>query len=369
MNRFFNIIRKELYHVFRDRRTLLVLFGIPVMQILIFGYVITNDFKDIGVAVMDQSDDPDSKALTAKIFASGFFKFSGAIHSEEEIHKAFRKGSIRAVFVIEPDFSERMMQGELARVKIITDASDPNLANTIVNYLSGIVRNYAIGTGVNPSRLLVLHAEPRMVFNEKLIGAYMFVPGTLALILMLISALLTSISLTREKESGTMEVLLVSPLRPIQIILGKVTPYVLLSFINGIVILIIGALVFDLPIRGSIPLLFFELLLYITLALSLGIFISNISSSQQNAMFISLFALMLPAVLLSGFIYPVENMPLILQWLSALVPPRWFIVILKDIMMKGNGLAYVWDETLILLGMTLLFLLASIVKFKERLTA
>jgi ABC-2 type transport system permease protein len=189
----------------------------------------------------------------------------------------------------------------------------------------------------------------------------------MAMILMLISALMTSISITREKEMGTMEVLLVSPLKPIQIILGKVTPYIGLAFTNAIIILLMGYFVFELPVNGSMILLLLETVLFITLALSLGIFISTVAKNQQMAMFISMLALMLPTILLSGFIFPIENMPKILQWISTLMPPRWFIVILKNIMLKGNGFLYVWKETLILLGMTLVFIGLSVKRFKIRL--
>jgi ABC-2 type transport system permease protein len=188
-----------------------------------------------------------------------------------------------------------------------------------------------------------------------------------ALILMLISALLTSISVTREKELGTLEVILVSPLRPAQIIVGKVAPYVFLAFLNGLIILLLGYFVFGLPMSGNLVLLLFELLLYVILSLALGILISTIAKTQQIAMFISLFALMLPTILLSGFIFPIENMPVILQLISAILPPRWFIIILKDIMLKGNGLAYVWHETLILIIMTVVLLAAAIKKFSIRL--
>lgn len=195
----------------------------------------------------------------------------------------------------------------------------------------------------------------------------MFVPGTMALILMLISAMMTSISIAREKEMGTMEVLLVSPLKPLQIILGKVTPYVALSFINAVTIIILGNTVFDVPVKGSLLLLMGESLLFILLALSLGILISTVSKTQQVAMFISLFALMLPTILLSGFIFPIESMPEVLQWISAIMPPRWFIVIIKNIMLKGAGLAFVWKETLILIAMITFFIIMSVKKFKIRL--
>jgi ABC-2 type transport system permease protein len=206
-----------------------------------------------------------------------------------------------------------------------------------------------------------------MYFNQGLKGVYMFVPGTIAMILTLISALMTSISITREKEVGTMEALLVSPLKPIHIILGKVTPYILLSFIDAIVILLLGYFIFDLPFNGHLILLLLEMILYVILSLSLGIFISTIAKSQQTAMFISMIALMLPTLLLSGFIFPIENMPIVLQGLSLIIPPRWFITILKNIMLMGTGILFVWKETLILLSMTIFFMTLSVKRFKIRL--
>lgn len=367
MSRLISLVKKEFNHIFRDRRTLLILFGIPIMQILIFGYVVNSDFKNIGIAVLDQSGDVHTQKILNKIFSSGYFNFSGNIHDQQGISDQFKTGKIKAVLVFESDFGKKLDNEQSANIQIITDASDPNVANTTVGYVSGIIRSYQAELTGQTTGQVIVEPQYRMVFNETLISAYMFVPGTMALILMLISALLTSISVTREKELGTLEVILVSPLRPAQIIIGKVAPYVLLAFFNGLIILLLGYFVFGLPLSGSLVLLLAELLLYITLSLSLGILISTIAKSQQIAMFMSLFVLMLPTVLLSGFIFPIENMPLILQWISAILPPRWFIIILKDIMLKGNGLAYVWDETLILLGMTLIFLFAAIRKFSIRL--
>jgi len=367
MNRFLSLVRKEFNHIFRDKRTLLILFGIPVMQILIFGYVVNSDFKNIGIAVLDESGDTHTQKIMNKIFSSGYFNFTGNIYDEQGISDQFKTGRVKAVLVFEPDFGKKIDNGQPASIQVITDASDPNVANTTLGYVSGIVRSYQAGLGGQGAGQLIVEPQYRMVFNENLTSAYMFVPGTMALILMLISALLTSISVTREKELGTLEVILVSPLRPSQIIIGKVTPYVLLAFLNGLVILLLGYFIFGLPVLGSLTLLLGELLLYITLSLALGILISTIAKSQQNAMFMSLFVLMLPTVLLSGFIFPIENMPVILQWISAILPPRWFIIILKDIMLKGNGLTYVWDETLILVLMTLVLLVAAIRKFSIRL--
>jgi ABC-2 type transport system permease protein len=212
-----------------------------------------------------------------------------------------------------------------------------------------------------------ISVEYRMFYNEKLRSANMFVPGTIALILMLISALMTSVSITREKENRTMEVLLISPLRPIQIILGKVIPYLALAFADAIVIIGVGYFIFDVPVRGNVVLLFSLCLLFILLALSIGITISTVARTQQAAMLISLAGLMLPTILLSGFIFPVENLPKILQWISILMPPRWFLLALKDIMLKGVGLVYIWKEILIMIAMLAAFILISVKKFKIRL--
>lgn len=242
------------------------------------------------------------------------------------------------------------------------------MANIIVNYTTGIIQNYTqsmLPDGVQGVGMV--NITTRMVFNNNLQGVYMFIPGIMAMILLLISALMTSISIVKEKETGTMEVLLVSPLRPWQIVTGKVVPYVLLSFINAIVILLMGDIVFGMPVRGSWIFLLAESMLFIFLALSLGILISTLTSNQQTAMMISLVALMLPTILLSGFIFPIENMPKILQWLAQIMPPKWFITIIKAIMIKGGGLLMVWKETLVLLVMSGVFLGLAIKKFKVRL--
>ncbi|MCK5822184.1 MAG: ABC transporter permease, partial [Bacteroidales bacterium] len=277
MRLFVNFVSKEFKHIFRDRMTLIVLFGIPVIQLLIFGYVITNDFKDIGIAVYDQSNDLHTSRITNKVFSSGYFINSGQIHSDQQIEEQFKSGSVRAVLVFPADFSNDLENENYAEIQIITDASDPNLAKTIVGYLSGIIQQYQIQELSMVVGSMGAQPEIRMSFNEELEGPYMFIPGTMALILMIIGSLLTSVSVAREKELGTMEVLLVSPLKPSLIILGKVTPYIILSSINALVILLMGILVFGLPVVGSLGLLMFELLLFILLSLSLGIFISTMA--------------------------------------------------------------------------------------------
>lgn len=364
--RLFNFLAKEFKHIFRDRRSMLILFGMPIIQLMLFGYVITNEIKDANIAILDKSKDAATQRIVTALGAPKFFNHTLDLTNESQIDPVLRANKVRMVVVFEPNFEKRLMEEKRANVQIITDATEPNIASSSVNYTTSII-NKAVNEyyGQDINRGVVV--QPRMIYNEKQMNVFMFVPGTMALILMLISAMMTSITIAREKESGTMEILLVSPLKPVQIIVGKVLPYFLLSFINAVVILLLSRFVFGLPILGSVTLLLAESMLFILMALSLGIFISTAASGQQQAMFISMFALMLPTMLLSGFIYPVENMPQWLQVVCNLMPPRWFIIIIKNIMLKGSSFVEVMRETLVICGFTLLFIAMSVKKFKIRL--
>jgi ABC-2 type transport system permease protein len=367
MKRFWGFVIKEFHHIFRDRRTLLILFGMPIAQMMLFGYVITNELKDVKLAVLDNSKDNTTQRIIEKLTSSGYFVLERNLKSEDEIASCLREGKIREIIVFEPEFEKKLEREGMASVHIITDASEANTASLMYSYTSGIIQDFVNKENRSQVQPMQITTKSRMMYNENLESVFMFVPGTMAMILMLISALLTSISIVREKELGTMEVLLVSPLKPIQIVVGKVTPYVVLSFINAVSIITLGYFVFGLPVAGSLLLLMAECMLFIMMALSLGILISTSTNSQQTAMFLSMLGLMLPTILLSGFIYPIENMPKVLQWLCYIVPPRYFIIIIKNIMLKGTGFAYVWKETLVLLGMTLFFIALSARKFKVRL--
>ena len=367
MKNFLGFIKKEFLHILRDFRTLIILFGLPVVQILIFGFVIRNEIQDVKIAILDHSKDEVTLELTNKILSSGFFLLNKNLSDNDEIEDIFRKGKVREIIIFESNFAGRLEREGLAAVQVIADASDPNSASLVVNYTIGILSDYTKKMNKTISKPLQITPQVRMMYNPDLKSSFMFVPGTMALILMLVSAMMTSISIAREKEQGTMEVLLTSPLRPVQIVIGKVMPYVLLSCINAIVIISLGYFVFGLPIKGNLSLLFGETVLFISLALSLGILISTMAKSQQVAMFMSVFALMLPTILLSGFIFPVENMPGILQWLTYIVPPKYFIEILRSIMLKGTSFINVWKQTVVLAGMTSVFILISVLKFKIRL--
>lgn len=366
MKRFIGFIKKEFYHIFRDKRSLFILFGMPVAQILLFGFAITNEINNVDIAVLDYARDNESQKIIEKIKASTYFHVENEILNEKAIEEEFKKGKIKAVLLFEKDFAKKLQTEKKATVQVITDATEPNVASTIANYTQSIIQNYQNQKStVQKSNGVII--QSRMLYNPELKSVFNFVPGVMTVILMLVSAMMTSISITREKELGTMEILLVSPLKPFQVILGKVFPYVFLSIINAIVIVSMGYFIFGMPINGSVFLLAFESILFIITALSLGILISTISNTQQTAMMISLMGLMLPVIILSGFIFPIASMPLPMQVISNIIPAKWFIIIVKSIMLKGVGLEYIFKETLILVGMTLLFMGLSIKNYKTRL--
>ncbi len=367
MKRFIGFIQKEFYHIFRDRRSLFILFGMPIAQILLFGFAITNEISNVDIAILDHSKDATTQEIINKISASKYFRIKQFLNMESEIESVFKKGKVKAILNFEQDFSQNLIKYHNATVQVITDATDPNTANTINNYISAILQNYLQDKNKDIKIAYQIIPETKLLFNPELKSVYMFVPGVMTVILMLVSAMMTSISITREKELGTMEVLLVSPLKPFQVIIGKVVPYIFLSIINATIIILLSLFVFNMPVQGSLILLGLESVLFIITSLALGILISTASASQQTAMMISLMGLMLPTILLSGFIFPISSMPMVLQIISNIVPAKWFIIIVKGIMLKGVGLDFIWKENLILMAMTLFFIGISVKNYKVRL--
>ncbi|MGM1056480.1 MAG: ABC transporter permease [Bacteroidota bacterium] len=367
MKRFIGFVKKEFYHIFRDRRSMFILFGMPVAQILLFGFAITNEINNVEIGILDKSKDHETLKIINKINASEYFSVAYVVENENEIEAVFKKGEVKAFLVFEEGFAENLQALHLGKIQIITDATEPNTANTIVNYVQSIIQHYQQELNSTSAPGIQIDIQTRMLYNTELKSVFNFLPGVMTVILMLVSAMMTSISITREKELGTMEILLVSPLKPFQVIIGKVFPYIFLSIINALVILILGVTVFAMPIEGSLILLAFETVLFIITALSLGILISTIAETQQAAMMISLMGLMLPVILLSEFIFPISSMPAPLQYISHFIPAKWFIVILKGILLKGVGLVYLWKETVILVIMAVFLIALSIKKYKIRL--
>ena len=367
MKRFIGFVKKEFYHIFRDKRSMFILFGMPIAQIMLFGFAITNEINNVKIAILDKSKDIETQKIIQKISNSSYFDIEQELTSESQIESVFKKGKVKAVLVFEKDFIKQLQTQKNGKVQVIADATDPNMANTISNYITSILQNFIQEKNKNNKPTLQIQTQTQLFYNPSMKSVFTFVPGVMTVILMLVSAMMTSISITREKELGTMEILLVSPIKPFQVIIGKVFPYIFLSIINAAVILLLGYFVFEMPIEGSLFLLAIESILFIICALTLGILISTLSDSQQTAMMISLFGLMLPVILLSGFIFPISSMPLPLQVISNIIPAKWFIIIIKAIMLKGSGIALIWKETLVLVGMTILFTVISIKKYKIRL--
>lgn len=366
MKVFIAFVKKEFFHILRDKRTLLILFGMPIVQVLIFGYAVTNDFKGAAIAVFDQSKDDLSMELVDRLEVSGHFKMVKSIKNQADIHDAFKAGAIKLAVIIPPDFSSKFYGEGNAPVQFIADGTEPNTATMLINYASLMLRQFQAKKQEGYVMPFSINIETQMVYNPELKSVYMFVPGVMTMILLLISAMMTSLTLAREKELGTMELLLVSPLHPLLIIIGKVTPYILLSMIIGLFILAMGVFIFGVPVIGSLALLLLLSLLFIITCLALGIFISSMTNNQQTAMIVSLMALMMPTMLLSGFVFPIESMPKLLQGISYIVPAKYFIVILKDIMLKGSPFSFIWKEVAFLGVITLIFLGLSLRSFKIR---
>ena len=299
--------------------------------------------------------------------SSEYFIIRENLQTSKDYEAIFQKGEVDLIVVFESGFHEKLMRGEGPVVQLLGDATNPNNSNQLIGFVSAIIADYQSRLFAGQAPPFQISTDVRMLYNPELESAYYFVPGVITVILMLISALMTSITIAKEKEFGNMEMLLVSPLKPGMIIFGKTIPYILLSFINACSILLLGYIVFDMPLQGNMVLLIFEVLVFITTSLALGILISTITQNQQSALMISLVGLMLPTILLSGFIFPIESMPEVLQYFSHIVPAKWFIQVIKDIMLKGVGLSIVWPQTLILLGMATFLLIVSISRFKIRL--
>ena len=367
MKQFLSFVKKEFFHIWRDKRTMFILLGMPVVQIVIFGFALTNEVKNSKIAILDNSKDAATASLSAQLDASRYFDLEKNLTSFNQVAEEFKKGKIKLAVVFPPHFGEDLQHFNKAQVQLIADAADPNTANQLTNYASAIIMDYQDRITDNRKLPYSINTEMKMLYNPQLKGAFNFVPGVMAMVLLLVCTMMTAITIVKEKEMGTMEIMLVSPMRPQMVVLAKAVPYLLLSIINIASILLLSVFVLEVPINGSLVLLVVESILFILVSLSLGLLISAGAASQQTAMFISLVALFLPTIMLSGFMFPVENMPLPLRVVSNIVPAKWYYSIVKSVMIKGLGIGGVWKETLILGGMMVFLLTMAIKKFKIRL--
>jgi len=344
------------------------MFGLPVAQIVLFGFALTSEVKDITLTVIDQSGDVNTQQLISKIKSSVYFVVNESSRDYNRIEDDFKKGRAKCALIFPARFGDDLRHGGKVQLQIITDGSDPNTAKTVVNYITAITTAYQ--QQVSPTQRLpfVIVPETRMLYNEEGNGSLNFIPGVMALVLMIVCTALTSVSVVREKELGTMEILLVSPFKPLMVLIAKAIPYLILSLANFILILVLAVFVLDVAIKGSIILLFLESMLFIITCLSLGLLISNTTNSQQTALLLSMMGMMIPTMIFTGFMFPLENMPKVFQVISNVIPSRWYFLIVKAVMLKGLGFSYVWKETLVMLGMTVAALTIALRNFKTRLS-
>ena len=367
MKQLLSFIRKEFRHIFRDKTTVMILLLMPVIQIILFGFAMSTEVKNTKVVIVANQMDEITRALIEKIYASQFFEIAMIAHNSGDVDNAFRDGTAKLAIIFENGFSKKLTHDGKAHIQLIADATDPNAATSFVFYAGNIINSYQQELMPVQSAAGMIQPEVKMLYNPQMISAYNFVPGVLGMIMLLICAMMTSIAIVREKEMGTMEILLVSPMKPIYIVLSKIAPYFVLSCINFATIILLSVFVLNVPVAGSFASLIVVSLIYIFVSLALGLLISTLTSSQLAAMMISGMALMIPVMLLSGMIFPVENMPTWLQWISNFVPARWYISAAKSIMIKGLGITSVLKELSVLSVMGITLLLISLKKFKIRL--
>jgi ABC-2 type transport system permease protein len=363
MNRILlSIVRKEFIHIIRDKQTLVIAILMPIMMLFLYGYAINMEMKQINVGIVDLSATPQSRNIIERLTATDFFNITIVNPRYADYEEIFKFRKVRALLIIPEKYASDLVSKHKTALQLLIDASDPNAANYINNYFSTIAFNETMR--INHSNFSLFTIEPRILYNPDMRSANFFVPGLIAVILILVSALLTSIAVVREKENGTMEQLIVSPVRAYQIIIGKVLPYSLLGYINGIMILTLGSLIFEVHINGSILFINFVMLIYVLTGMSVGLLISTTTSSQQIALMATLMLTILPTVLLSGFIFPVQSMPEILRFVSYMIPATYFLEIIRGVILKGNGMAELYQPVLILSGITLFLLGLSINKFR-----
>lgn len=352
MKQFFSFVLKEAKHIFRDKRTMLMLFGMPIMLMLLFGFAVTNDVRNVRTIIVASSMDYATRQATNRLAASEYFTISAQVSTPAEAEREIRAQRADMAVVFSPQFAMKY-----GKVQFIVDASDPNQSHQWTNYATQVL--------FNPAQSLV---NIKLIYNPQMRSAYNFVPAIMGMLLMLICAMMTSISIVREKEKGTMEILLVSPTKPLLIILAKVVPYLVVSVSILVIILLLSAFVLAVPIAGSLWWIFLVSGIYILLALSLGLLVSNLVKTQFVALIICAMMLLMPILMLSGMIFPLESMPQVLQWISTVIPTRYYISAMRKLLIMGAGIEQVLSEIMILTSMLILLLILSLATFKKRLT-
>lgn len=359
------IVKKELYHILRDPRTLAIIFVMPVLMVLIFGYALNMDIEHIKLGVVDNDHTPESRALVRSYASSKYFDIAMTSDNRDDLGNAMNRSEIKAGLIIPEGFGEECRTAPVSHVQMLIDGSDPTFGNAAMNYASAIAFSHSITVSPVENRL-PLDVRERFLFNPDLKGSHFVIPGIVAVILMMVCALLTSITIAREKETGTMEILLVSPIHPGEIIVGKVMPYIFIALLDAVFILTFSRVVFGIPIRGDLVLLLFLSIVYVYSALAMGLLISSIAPTQQVAMMAALVGTILPSILLSGFIFSIFSMPKPIQIFTYIVPARHYMVIIRGILLKSSTLGLLKEPVLMLIVIGTLFLTIATLRFKTR---
>ncbi|MBI5052139.1 MAG: ABC transporter permease [Chloroflexi bacterium] len=372
--RLLSLIRKEFIQIIRDPRTLAMIFVMPVMQLFLLGYAATNDVRNISLVVFDQDKSPQSRELLDAYRAADYFRLDYDVNDEESIRYLIDSNRARAAIIIPPDYHQKIASGRVAQVAFVIDGSDPTVASTALAAANLIAQSKS--TAIMTERLaargqagaiqLPVETRTQVWYNPDLVSAYFMIPALIGQILFTITIILTAVSVVRERERGTIEQLIVTPIRSWELVVGKITPYVVIVFIDMIEVLIAGVLIFGIPINGSLTLLLILSALFLVTTLGLGLFISTIANTQQEAMLSAMFT-MLPSIFLSGFFFPIAAMPLPLQWISYLMPPRYYLIIVRSIILKGSGAENLVEEIVALSIFAVVIMGAAAMRFKKRL--
>ncbi|MDR1181083.1 MAG: ABC transporter permease [Bacteroidales bacterium] len=364
---FIAILQKEFRQILRDPMTLASILLMPIMLLIIFGYTIKNEIENTHIAVLDYSKSYHSRQLINTVTASGYFSVHEQLQSEQEVESFFRRGAGSMVLVIPENFNKTLTTNKQGTIQLIMDASDLNVSTTLVSYLNQVVAQYQHScNAMNTEEEAPVDIRIKMQYNPRLESAYMFIPGNIALIMILVTSLMTSITLSKEREMGSWRLLAITPTNQFIIVLGKIIPYMILSLICTATIIVLGVFIFNMPMNGNIVLLLLLCFLFMFNACAFGVLTSVFASTQQVAMLTCMLGLFLPTLLLSGFIFPIENMPWVLRILSHVVPAKWFILALRDIMIKGAGLELLWLPITILSTLTILSMTASVKRLSMR---
>jgi ABC-2 type transport system permease protein len=365
-SRIFPLMRKEFIHIIRDSRSLTLVFLWPLLMILLYGYAITFDIKEIKLGLLDYDRSHESRELVKGLISSNYFKIVANPQNRQEIEEAIMHRRMIGALIVPEGYGKNIRTKAQTALQLIVDGSNSNDATVAINYLRAFTLSYSLQLNAELFSAPVA-VQPRIWYNPDLTSTDFIVPGLVAVIMMMICALLTSVTIVRERETGTMEQILVSPIRSIEIIVGKIAPYVVLALMNAALVIGFGLLVFGVPFRGSVLLLFVMIIVFVYASLSVGVFISALTKTQQVAMMASMIVTMLPSFLLSGFIYRISLLPKLLQIISYIVPAKYFLVVIRGIMLKGTGLAYLYPQPLFLLIFGTILIVFSVQKFKTRL--